>query len=197
VLSLAAALLCVMLAGCGRSRPVPAPPAPPASPGRGSAGEAVLHEPVAASREGAATRLSGDGWSLLLPNPADWRRVTDDPSSTLRFARSVGGVELGLALRVFAIRSDMPLDTFLTAHRLWMIEAGNRPIDYVEDPRLREMRGYSIERDRETYYAFRVAGDRAYVIEATATGGVLNSAAVDDFNRMVASFRCRPRAARR
>ncbi len=195
--SLVVGLLCLTLAGCGRSHQVPAPSAPPAPPGRGSASEAVLHEAVSVSREGAATRLSGDGWAFLLPNAADWRRVTDDPSSTLRFTRSVGGVELGLFLRGFAIRSGMPLDTFLAAHRLWMIEAGNRPIDYVEDPNLKERRGYSVERDRETYYAFRVAGDRAYVIEATATGGVLNPAAVGDFNCVVASFRCRPRAVRR
>jgi hypothetical protein len=66
-------------------------------------------------------------------------------------------------------------------------------VEYVGDEKLKETRGYSIGGDRETYYAFRVAGDRGYVIEASARGGVLSRQASEEFDRLVAGFRCHAR----
>jgi len=189
--SLGAALV-VVLAGCRATRPAPSPPRLP-SHSAGSAREAVLRGPVRASREGARTRYSGDGWALSVGASSGWQQVPGDPTSTLRLSRSAEGVELGLAVKAFAIRDGMPLDVFIAAHKLWAAEDASAPVEYVWDEKLKEARGYSIGRDRETYSAFRVAGDRGYVIEASAAEGVLSRQASDEFDRLVAGFRCHAR----
>ncbi len=186
-------LLVGALAGCLRLPVAHRPPAVPVAHDTGSAAEAVLCEPVLMSSFGASTRYSGDGWTLVVPNAAKWRRAAEDRTTTLRLTRTVGGVRLGIALKAFAIRRDMPLETFLTAHRLWMAEEGSRPIEYAWDERLKDVRGYSVGGDRETQYAFRVAGDRAYVMEGSAAGGALSPRATEAFNSLVTHLRCRPR----
>jgi len=186
------AALVLVLAGCRATQPG-LPPPKMASHSAGSARDAVLRGAVRASREGARTSYRGDGWALSVGASRGWRQVPDDPTSTLRLCRSAEGVELELAVKAFAIRDGMPLDTFIAAHRLWAAEDASAPVEYVGDEKLKETRGYSIGGDRETYYAFRVAGDRGYVIEASARGGVLSRQASEEFDRLVAGFRCHAR----
>ena len=193
-LALLAGVVVAILAGC--SRPPRPPPADVPARSPGSIEDAVLHDPVAVVTGGATTEYRGDGWSLSVPAVAGWRWAGTDVGSTVRLTRAEGEVGLELTLRAFGIREGMPLAPFLVAHRLWMADQGRRRIEYVRDEKLKETRGYSVGPSEEAYYAFRVAGDRGYVIEESAQQGVLGRAAADEFNRIVSHFRCGPRSAK-
>jgi hypothetical protein len=190
--TIALALVAGLAAGC-RARPRAAPV--PTVPVRhvGSAEDAVIRQPVTVDRSARGlVRYHGDAWALAIPAGSAWETASD-PSATLALRRTAGGVAFELAVRAYAIRDGMPLRTFVAAHSLWAAEEGAAPVEYVWDTKARELRGYSVSRDRESHYAFRVAGDRGYVIEASATGGTFSGAAADEFSGIAQAFRCEPR----
>jgi hypothetical protein len=178
--------------GCGRRSPNP-PPLPP--PDAGASREAVIREPVSLVRADAEARYKGTSWALSLDDGSGWQRQTGDRGSTLRLTRDSDGVQLDLVLSVYPIRPGMPVRTFLAAYAMWMAEEGGPRIEHEHDEAARHWRGYAIHDDRETYYAFLVSDERAYVIQESASSGVLSKEEVEQFYRIVEAFECYPRTA--
>ena len=151
----------------------------------------MLHLPMRAA--GTAERISfvGDRWRLTVDGGVGWRRQKEE-TTTLTLMRQAEGVKVVLRLRVYGIRDGMPPKTFLAAHAMWLAEEGGPRIEYTWDKDLQAWQGYAVDRDRETYYVFRVVADRAYVLEASAEAGSLSARAADEFQRIAADFECRP-----
>lgn len=172
--------------GCPTHRRGPPPP-PPQSGGAASS-DAILQEMVTVERQPSETRYHGQDWTLTVNQSAGWQRVSEDTTATLKLTREANGVVLHMALKAYPVRSAMPVETFLAAHAMWMSEEGGPRIEYEYDEESGSWRGYAIHGDEETYYAFCVADDRAYVIEESATGGVLDGDEVARFYRVAESF---------
>jgi len=124
---------------------------------------------------------------------AAWRREADR-TGTLRLSREADGTRLVLRLRAYAVRDGMAPKTFLAAHAMWMAEEARPRIEYSWDADLQAWHGYSLA-DEEVYYAFRIAGDRAYVLEESADAGALDADAADEFMRILSHLECTPRTA--
>jgi hypothetical protein len=86
----------------------------------------------------------------------------------------------------------MPVRTFLAAHAMWIAEEDRARLEHEWDPELGLWLGYAISGQQETYYAFRIEGDRAYVLEETAAEGAVDAAAAREFRGALAEFECRP-----
>ncbi len=173
-------------AGCPVRRSGPTPPLP--QPGTAASSDAVLHQTISMEQRQSGTRYHGEDWTFTVNQSAGWKRVSGDATTTLELTREEDGVMLNLTLKVYAVRSAMPVETFLTAHAMWMSEEGGPRVEYEYDEESGSWRGYAIYGDRETYYAFSVADDRAYVMEESATGGVLDKDEVARFYRIADSF---------
>jgi hypothetical protein len=178
----------LVLAGGGcpvrPSKPSPSPPPPP----RAASSDAVLHEEISVQRGESETHYSGPGWTLSVDRAVGWQRVPDDPNSTLKLTRRLKSLRLDLTLEVYPVRSGMPVATFLAAHGMWMSEEGGPRVEYEYDDGSESWRGYAIYQDKEMYYAFWVAGNRAYVLGETATGGVLSGQEASRFRRTANAF---------
>ena len=182
----------LLVAGC----PTPEMGSPPAGlPTTGASHDSVIRELIRVEHADRETRYRGQGWTLALANNSGWRRSAADGTSTLQLVRTEDGIRLDLRLRVYPIRQGMPLDRFVAAHAMWMEEEGGPAIEYEHDEQSQRWRGYAIHADREAHYAFLASGDRAYVIQESASSGVLSKEELEQFDRSVAAFRCygRPR----
>ena len=181
----------VVLAGClGLRHQAP----PSREEGRlppGGRQDAVLRLPV--STEETADRVSyvGDRWRLSVEREAGWRSQQDE-TSTLKLVRDADGVPVALHLRAYAVRAGMSPKTFLAAHAMWLAEERAPRVEYTWDEDLQAWQGYAVGRERETYYLFEVAGDRAYVLEESAESSALGARAADEFQGIAADFQCRP-----
>jgi len=190
---LAAAALAV--AGCSRSPQSTAPVSGEQGPEAGSRADAVLHEQVNVAEDRLQRTYRGSEWSLSVAREAGWRRDPDD-ASTLTLSRDANGVALVLRLRAFAVRPGMDPIAFLAAHAMWIAEENGPRVEYNWDRRLQAWQGYAVSADRETYYLFRVVGDRACVLEETAESGTFDAHALDEFEQIAADFKCTPRTRR-
>ncbi len=187
--TIAVAGLLLASGGCPLRSNKPAPPPPP-SP-KAASSDAVLHEEISVQRGEAEVHYSGPGWTLSVDPAVGWRRVLDDPNTTLKLTRRLKALRLDLTLEVYPVRPGMPVATFLTAHGMWMSEEGGPRVEYEYDDESGSWRGYAIYRDKEMYYAFWVAGSRAYVLGESATGGVLSSEEAAGFRRTANAFQSR------
>lgn len=176
-------------AGCPVRRAGPTSPPPSSRSTTATSSDAVLRDTISVEQQPSGTRYHGQGWTLTVDPSTGWQRVREDTSATLLLTRETEGVVLDLALKAYAVRSAMPVDTFLTAHAMWLSEEGGPRVEYEHDEDSGSWRGYAIHDDEESYYAFFTAGDRAYVLEESATGGVLNEEEVARFYAIADSFR--------
>ena len=177
--------------GCLARRPRPATPPPRMH--TGASREAVVHEQTNTEHTDSETLYSGEGWTLAVSDRSGWREAPDGEDATLKLVCEAAGIRLTLALRAYPIRREMPVEKFLTAHAMWMAEEDGPRVEYKQDERSGQWHGYAIHADREAYYAFFCSDDRAYVIEASASRGVLSQEEVEEFRRIVKAFRCYPR----
>jgi len=191
-LSLAAATAALALsAGCLGLRHPSRPPAAESRVSPGSREDSVLHLAVRTEDAGETISYVGDRWRLAVDKEAGWR-LEEDETSTLKLVRDAEGVPVALRVRAYAIRGGMEPKTFLAAHAMWLAEERAPRVEYRWDKGLQAWQGYSVGRERETYFLFRVSGDRAYVLEESAESSALGARAADEFQRIAASFRCQP-----
>ena len=185
------ALACLAMApGCPRTPPTPTGHF---RPGAGSSPDAVLHETPSVSSTEDGTLYAGDGWALPIDASAGWSATPDDGCS-LHLVRPEGDADVHLRLSAYAVRDGMGPNAFFAANAMWRNEEGASRIEPVWDDELGAGRGYSLDDHKEAYYAFWVAGDRGYVLEASASAGVLKKAAVSEFHTIAKQFRCEPRS---
>jgi hypothetical protein len=151
--------------------------------------DAVVREPVEVEQTADQASYAAEGWRLSVSTEAGWRREAD-ATSTLKLVREAQGVPVALRVRVYAIREGMEPKTFLAAHAMWIAEEKGPRIEYTWDEDLQAWQGYTVSREREAYYLFKVAGGRAYVLEEAAESGALGARAADEFQRIAADFRC-------
>jgi len=181
------------LAGSGCLARRPRPATHPPRMRTGASREAVVHEPINTEHTDSGTLYSGEGWTLTVGDGSGWREASDGKDGTLKLVREAAGIRLSLALRAYPIRRDMPVETFLTAHAMWMVEEEGPRVEYEQDEQSGQWHGYAIRADQEAYYAFFCSDDRGYVIQASASSGVLSREEVEEFSRIVKAFRCYPR----
>jgi len=191
---MAGALLLGVVCGCRPAASPPAGPGPAPEVEPGSRADAALTLPVRTETGGEQVVYLGDEWRLTVPRASGWRQEPE-VRSTLRLMRQADDVTAALRLRVYAIRAGMDPRAFLAAHAMWLAEERAPRVEYQWDRDLQAWQGYSVGTSRETYYLFRLAGRRAYVLEESAEAGTLSSAAADEFQRIAADFECGPRPA--
>lgn len=182
-----------VLSGCLLRSPGPPLPLLPAGEAGGRR-DAVLQPAVSEEDAGENLAFAGDRWRLRVPRASGWRRDAE-AGSTLRLTREADGVTAVLRLRIYAVRRGMEPRTFLAAHAMWLAEEGAPRVEYAWDEDLQAWQGYAVGSSSETYYVFKIAEDRAYVVEEAAEAGALGARAADEFQRIAAQFECGPAAA--